>query len=775
MLSSTAKTDSTFSHPEFIIEKNHLQNIIQELETFLNNEEKALVNPDSAWSNYGGADEWTGSILYSRALSKINVHRKSLDYPYFGRIDLSNNGNTPETFYIGKLGFDVNGINIIDWRSPIAQLFYKSINPMSNYVSYYTPDGFINSNLLLKRRLKIDSQILREIYDELDWRNGKPSENTLQCDTYLEHKLTNRDTTSMEDIIETIQEHQYDLIRCDPNTILVINGVAGSGKTSIAYHRLAYLIYPGMNTGIIPQRTIVFTPNRMFIGYVRNLLPTLNLNSIQQETFDDWAMYRMNLIDVKTKDIIKRKYILVDSSLQAFLSKNTSKLEKIYCWKRSKLKGSLKFKKVIDAYIKYRKSNFQFTCEKWEFTNIGKFNISLSYTLDEIRDAINSANSQNICYKDFIYRIFKNLMQKYNREDLKAVEAKNHQISIIRIFNKPKDEVESRKGLFEKRLHEELDNLFKPITLRDYYEFLQNRELLEIICNDILSSEEISLLSKTHQIGNEYDIEDIPGLFYLYLLVNGKSDETYDHIIVDEAQDFSPFQFYILKQFLKNKSMTILGDIAQGIFAYRGINNWIEIEPILSHDNNYVYREVSISYRATRQIVEFTNQVKNQIGKGKYLLSEPFSRTGEKPKIIRTINSEQMYIRISNDIAQLIKKGIQNIGIIIKDPEDCLRVAAKINRISENKVSYISAGDNEKEYLGGVIVMPVILVKGIEFEAVLIVNADEQTYDSEIAYDGRLFYVAITRALHFLEILFVGEPTGFLQNAFEFADYSEIT
>lgn len=782
------KANYVSEHPEFSIENAYLQNMVKALQDRLNKEEQELSKPEVHWSSSGAADEYSNHALKEFSINQTRKLRSILNEPYFGRFDFSSQDNKIESFYIGKTGFDHEGFNIINWKAQIAQLYYKNLNSHNNSVSYFSPDGTIKGKIWLKRKINIIERELQSIHDEFDYREGVDKQITPSlADNLFIQTLINRDTTKFQDIIQTIQEEQDFLIRKDPNTILVINGVAGSGKTSILYHRLAYLIFPETKSDIKPEKTLVLSPNKFFISYVQSLLPVLEIQNIQQETFENWAMYRMGMISKSKEGPLKQDYKLVDNSINIFLSPHNTKKQKIECWKRSKLKGGFKFRKFLDNYVKFKKNKNKNKITDWCFANLGDVKININYSKEEITNTFELIEHKNLPYNKFVEQIFHTLMQQFDEKYDHAVK-KSYDFSI----NEAKNEDEIQKAnsqrnkmyalpmrkqsvrkQVENQLRAKIHEIFQPITTQDYFQLLNDISIIKEIDNDF-SQEEMQSLHTTPPEDNTYDMEDIPGMFYLFLLANGRKGEEYDHIVVDEAQDYSPLQFYILKRFNKKGSMSIAGDIAQGIFAHRGIDYWDELDQIFS-EKNYEYFEVRKSYRSTRQIVEFTNEVKKQIGQTNVVFSEPYYRNGDLPIITRANSVDHILKQISRDILHLRELGVKDIGIIVKDPKDCDEIAWNINQISEYKASFINDENSSIMYPGGIVVLPVCLSKGIEFEAVMVLEADQKTYPGDTPYDGRLLYVALTRALHYLHIYCVGKPSDHLNTAIEKAKLIDLS
>lgn len=778
MNSSKNNSILTSDHPEIPIENAHLKNVIQAINEKLKNQRSNLSTSGSHWSASGAADEFANQALREFSSNQLIKLQTILNEPYFGRFDFSAQGNKTESFYIGKSGFDHEGFSIINWKAPISHLYYKKYNINNNQVKFLSPDGPINGKIWLKRQITIDFAGIQDINDEFDCRVGVEKQSEIdQSDRILVQTLNKRGAPQIQDIIQTIQEEQDELIRKDPNMILVINGAAGSGKTSIVYHRLAYLVYPETNSNINLEKTLVLSPNRFFISYVRSLLPALEINNIQQETFEDWAMKRMGLLQATNNGELHNNYKIIDRSVEVFLNRTSTKQQKIDSWKRSKLKGSLRFKTLLEEYVRYRKNKNNQRITNWIFPNLGDVRISINYSLDEIRAAINKIDEKKLPFNKFIDQFIETLLQHFDNKYEKSVfdlylsmKRNARSENDIQIADNLKNEMlaiphkkHAVRTQLEKQVRDKVYWLHEPIVLSDYFKLLADiHQLFEI--NKGFNKEEIRLLQSFSHVANTYDFEDIPGLFYLSILADGTAGTTYDHIVVDEAQDYSPLQFHILRKFDKIGSMTIAGDIAQGIFAHRGISNWDELESIFA-GKKYEYCEVSKSYRSTRQIVQFSNKVKERIMKGKVKLSEPFQRDGEMPVVIQSKTKEQQFKQISEDISHLLNKSIKNIGVIVKTPSDCSEVAWNIENYTHLQVSCLMDINSKFDYQGGVVVLPVNLSKGIEFEAVLVINVDEITYESKTEYDGRLLYVAITRALHYLYLYSCGQVSGFLNTA----------
>jgi DNA helicase-2/ATP-dependent DNA helicase PcrA len=783
-------------HPDYPIELKHAETTIQTICHKIETDNPYRVAPDKYWEVYGGADENTAMVFRFAAIQKWEELRFAAENPYFGRIDFREDQNSTATLYVGKNGLHFDGVEIIDWRAPIAQLFYRKPANSEDIQTYLAPGGIIKGKLLLKRHLQIDHKVLWDLVDEFDWRSGRPRiSNSAAAEEVLLREIYTRGDPRLQDIVKTIQDHQDRLIRSPAETILVINGVPGSGKTSIAFHRVAYLLYPATQANINPGRTIIFGPNRLFMSFVKDLLPSLNVPGVQQVAFDDWALERIGFVRKNEAGEYLRKYQVRDSASSVFVDPHATRSVRRACWKRARIKGSLKFSRLIERYVAYRRQNTNFPAGDLVYANLGEIHLTLSLTTREIQDAHKDATKVDRPlgkqHERMFYHLRQALIEKYEQtvriefDKRRAQAVKNKELA--QQLNDPDKITEAEKALdaartyrniafaipstrrsvideVENRLKRDLAEIWPPINLReDFYTLLADGDHLHSLGRGLLREEEINLLNSTAQDSHSVDLEDVPGLLFLHQLLYGIRGDKYDHIVVDEAQDFSPLQFRLLHLFSKNNSMTILGDIAQGIHAHRGISDWAEIKQAFPGDFRFL--EINQSYRSTREIVEFNNEVLRTLRKEKANSSIPLNRSGEKPHITITESRERMFSAIHEDVCRLLSSGIKNIGLITKTSQNVGEVVEFLGAKEEYHLNLLTNRDEVFEYGGGAIVLPVALSKGIEFQAVLVIDVNENKYNKTIEYDGRLLYVAITRALHFLHIYSTGRISGYLEKA----------
>ena len=474
-----------------------------------------------------------------RLESEINSIEKAKSNPYFARIDFKSK-NFFDKCYIGKKGvtdYD-NNVITVDWRAPISSLYYDSNVGECKYIA---PEGIIEGNLLLKRQYTIEKGKLIN-FNDVD---------TVSNDELLKPYLSVSADNRLKNIVSTIQSEQNQIIREDMYKNLVIQGVAGSGKTTVALHRIAYLVYNNREL-FKPSDYMVIGPNKFFVSYISNILPDLDVNGVTQNTLDELFLTYM-------KEDFK-----INNSLD--IIKNT---DEVSCYK-----VSMNMKKDIDDYF-----------EQLEILPNEDFTVDKIKVLDK--------NYIKTIYEEINKNIFKNVKSRINRLILLLEKDIDENFSNI-----------SKKYINNEISHKNIENFKSNINnyLKKYFVILNKKP--KSIYMDILKIKGIycSYLNK-----NQINIEDIPALMYIKYKLSGSNDfDNYRHIVIDEAQDYGEFTFYSLNKLFKNASFSIYGDLAQSLYSYRSIDNWECLEKIF---NNFQILKLNKSYRTTIEIMEEANKI----------------------------------------------------------------------------------------------------------------------------------------------------------------------
>ena len=601
-------------------------------------------------------------------IKKLLKLKKSLENPYFGRVDFESDGFS-EPIYIGINGItkDLN-FYVFDWRAPIASLFY---NYGTGPASYEAPSGTISGNISLKRQYKISNEKIERCFN---------SDINID-DEYLQEILANASSEKMTNIVNTIQKEQNEIIRNVSDKYLIVQGIAGSGKTSVALHRIAYLLYKEKN--LSSNNVLIFSPNDVFSQYISNVLPELGEDNVLQTTFSDFASaYIRDFKEIESfTKFIERYY------------KNDGISEEEY--KTTKYKISNEFKSLIDNYIERYRENISF-----------------------IRPIIINDKSIKI---DDLNRLLKTTFEKFPLSE---------RIDRISEYICDQNNISYKKN--GKVIREKIKTVVNfNLDVKKMYE-------------DIISSDKFKECAGLKEnanftVGKQLRYDDLLPLMYIYFEMNGyPKNNSVRHLIIDEAQDYSLLQLYMLKKIFYTASFTVLGDIHQTINPYYIYNNLNEINSIFENKGKYI--ELNKTYRSSQEIIEFTNQI---LG-----LDNACSvrKNNAIPVTIRSVPKQQAVIQIMQDIEQMRENGIKRIAIITKNNAETIEL---YDRLKDQLDDINIIQQNAKTGIGNLVILPSYISKGLEFDGVISYTDDNNEYQEKDKY---LFYVVCTRAQHNLTV-----------------------
>lgn len=498
------------------------------------------------WEDRGSIDgvEMQTELMSSQleanfVLTKMNYYRKllKLEYsPYFGRIDFKEDNLDTRKVYIGIANVEKDLDYIIyDWRSPIASLFYDYSKGKAKYIA---PDGEIKGEILLKRQYKIEGKKLLRVFDN----------NLNIVDDMLQEVLSSSSSDKMKNIVNTIQQEQNEIIRNISNKNLIVQGIAGSGKTSVALHRIAFLLYKIKN--LKSSNVLIFSPNKIFSEYISNVLPELGEENTSETTFSEFASH----------------YIKEFKNVESF----SDFIEKYYTNKRDdedliRFKLSNKMIKVIENYVQEIDKNIKIID-----------NIETKFSLIEKE------------YLNYLLKDRYNKMPIFERMDYMA----EHLCNKLGLISK-KDKISITKKIKEVlSIKPDYKKLYKDLFISDSFSSSFNKSI-----NLKLNSKVIN-----------YD--DALCFIYLKGLLNGfPYSNLIKQVVIDEAQDYNEMQYIILTKIFKRASFTLLGDVNQTINPYQKYDSLEVLKNIL--DGNTKYVELSKTYRSSKEIIEFTNKILN--------------------------------------------------------------------------------------------------------------------------------------------------------------------
>lgn len=709
----------------FIYEKNRLDNVIDIINRKIKEAEKNFNNQEHTIIGFKEGQRGTQFIrqgLMSLYATEINNLKLILANPYFGMFQFKDNNNEITDIYLGKKAILDENANVIayDWRSPVCSMYYDYNIGKAEYIGTNGVKNF--GEIFKKRQIIIKNGELQDVEEQ----------DTLSNDSILLKYLTENSDARLKSIIATIQREQNRIIRSPLKSDYIIQGVAGSGKTTVALHRIAYLLYNEAKN-INESDFMIIGPNKYFLNYVSDLLPDLDIKNVSQFTFDEIALKNIGISKIKVESMNK--------TLQGILKGEID--ENIIAFK-----SSIEFLKLIENYINlYVDSHLK--------DDIVYEGIKL-YSAEDIRFNFNNnmfGNDKSCKEKanELIKRLTKKI--KNNSEDL------SHSIWLKyrdEILNLSQDDPK-RKKILEK-VNKAQTEIKKgcPTIVKDYFKFMKVNPLTlyqSFIENlDIIYSSETFDIKRLQEYTNlnlskkQIKFEDLSPLLLINYMINGVKDfKEYSYLVIDEAQDLSLAEYYMLKKLFPKAKFNVFGDVNQSIYNYQSIHNWDELNSCI-FDSKANKLELNKSYRTTINISNVSNLILNQMSQAP---AECIARTGDELLLSNDISCQNIILQIKT----LLDKDYQSIAIICKDDKETHDTYSKLKKMRLN-ISEIT--ENNDQYNGGLCIMPSYLSKGLEFDAVIIYNANAQNYSST-NIDMKLLYVAITRAMHDLVINYDGE------------------
>lgn len=657
------------------------------------------------------------SSIYEASSKKIKNYIKMMDSPYFGRIDfMENDFDEVEKIYIGMhnlLDEKNSDILVYDWRSPVASMFYEG---ELGKASYKSPSEIVTGNISLKRQYKIESSKLIYFFDS-----------SLQIsDSILQEVLSKNSSEKMKNIVQTIQKDQDLIIRDTKNELLIVQGSAGSGKTSIALHRIAFLLYANMGSNLTSKNITIISPNSTFSKYISGVLPELGEENTNQITFDE-------IINNSLKKQLKKE-TRHEQMETLILSKDTMRLNSI------NFKGSSAFVKLLDRLIHY------YTHKLIPITDVYYGN-TVVFSKDELKNMFLN-NKLGTAPNKRLKRIENMILNKISPiRKLKLNKIEN----IVKNSYGHELEVKSFSRLLSikgtKRFMQALSK-FTSINYLDLYKLLFNDiNLFYKLSEGLDLPKDIKeILSKTKEkLDNNFiSYEDSTALIYLQLKLNGSEDYSdIMHVVIDEAQDYYPLQYEVFKLLFRRANYTILGDFNQSMEKKRDKTIYDDIEKIL-HKNKSIKLFLNKSYRSSTEISLFAQNI---LGINKPI-SDFFERHENAPEIISLQDKVSAYSRIVSDIKSFHSDNLYSTAIICKTDKEAKEVYNNLKGLLD-----VNLANDELEIESGTLIIPSYMAKGLEFDAVIVFNASETNYNS--AFDKRLLYIACTRALHRLKLYYI--------------------
>ena len=687
------------------------------------------------------ADARTAQAIQDVLLNSKDTIESASSQPYFGRVDYLSQEQNPRTIYIGIAHID--GADVYSWTVPVARLWYTNEN------RYTAPRGEIRVRVDLKRYFKIRNQKLEELSDiyrrELPGGRSASAAGNAALTSAL--SATGSEDGHLQVIVETIEPDQYESIANVSDQVLVIQGSAGSGKSEIGMHRIAYLLSPFSHLPErerpAPRTTLFVGPSASFLEYISDLLPQLGVRDrVAQVTLRNWLNSRQSApVDIRSRIWSN----LLDSGS---LTKFNEQAEAF--------KGSMAMADVIDRYAK----NLLERCRN------GVLNIEpLTVALDERNKVTIDRNDIRADLDLALSGADRNLQLNKRRQ-----EFINRITNTVWMMQGQRSSLSNEESRRQRRCIE-TESVVPWVNLQwphldfrqEYSTLLSNPAMVANLAKGAISFEDAEILQESVKgaLDSGFEDSDIGALTYMDHLLNGTIAGGFRHIVVDEAQDVSPIEFRLLQLASVNNWFTILGDTAQRLTPYRGIHRWRDIERVMGRSAVKV-QHARTSYRSNQHITRFNNRILRLFDK--YIEAPiPFGRDGHRVEFHRHNNSEEMYRSIVAELDRIRSlEGLADarIAILVRDRQNLSRFR-KFCQISEIKdIALFGEGSRG----AGTVLARIPDTKGLEYDAVIVMGVNESF--ASTTFNRKLLYIAGTRAKHYLAMHWAGKASPILRDIY---------
>lgn len=655
--------------------------------------------------------------------------------PYFARIDFKEAGDYPaEKIYIGisNLKDETGGPFLIyDWRAPVSSMFYDYEPGAAGYVC---PTGRIEGELLLKRQFRIWNGELQLMFDSSLAIN----------DEILQEILGRSADSRMKTIVATIQREQNSIIRNDTHRLLIVTGPAGSGKTSVALHRAAFLLYRHKDS-ITSKNIVIFSPNEIFSDYISDVLPELGEENINRSTLFEYAVRTLGS-EVKLENAAQQmEFLLAEDTAAKDCDARSDKAgsgengdtDRHQRLEGIRYKASFEIMEHLRQYVRqieenrvfhdivFRGESIETGDEIARYFHEGLKFLPVAKRLDKIKNRLTSKLDTLI--RKRIDEVVREVAE--TGEYINTTEIRGRSIALVH-----EEASEARRLIAEMTALDVIDC---------YVEFLNERNMY---------------IGKTGGIvrasgKRNVNYEDIAPIVLLTGLLSGFPNmDAIKYVLIDEMQDYTPVQIEILRELFGNSNLTLLGDPNQALNPYIPPIDTERLADSLGHAS-YILARLVKSYRSTRQIADLCNGI---IGGNSD--TESVNRDGELPEAYCCFDMQELYRKVADNLEELKGRGMKSIAVILKTERECAEAYDALGNYAE--LSLING--ERQEFFSGAVVIPSYLSKGLEFDAVLVICPDSGIYQGDEAKG--LLYTVCSRALHILQFYCIKGLPKFLKD-----------
>lgn len=564
------------------------------------------------------------ALRTNEKLARLRKLRIARNNPFFGKIEVSFDQEDKEDFYIGITSIlKDNELIINDWRSPIANLFYNS---KLGDASYKAPVGKIDCKLLGKEQIKIKDGKVTRVIDS----------NIHITDEELQETLSKSSSDKMKNIVNTIQEEQNEVIRNVSDKNIIVQGCAGSGKTSVALHRLSYLLYN--NRKLNENNMLIFSPSDTFSSYISNVLPDLGDNNVLETTFSDFANSFLKKVD----------------KIESFTEFISNYYDQVFTKEENELnrfKFSDEFKMALDTFIQKFVDSYKFTSD----IEIDDAYVPYRYMNNVLENCTGLPLQEKIdILTESVCSLYKN----------KIINTYLVRMAISRNLIKP---------------------AFDPISTMN--KFLESDEFVSSFGKQ---GKKIS----RKKIG----YPDLIGILYLNFEFMGyPKNDLIHHLVIDEVQDYSPLQMCMIKKMFEGASLTVLGDANQTINPYYKYDSLEDMKKTLGECK---YLELNKAYRSSKEIMEYVKEILDDtkiIPVRNSSDNEVLIKEVDKNSLFRNLVSDILTLKENGlDRICIITKNSNELNSIYDVLKDFIDLTIIKDDIKLNNNTFISTSYNAK-------------------------------------------------------------------------------
>ena len=687
-------------HPDLPAEQAHIDRAYESLESV---REQALGIRNLTTGQTGGTfqERYERNYFDEKLVQMLNDLDIGDAALVFGRIDRTpDGGGEPEPFHIGRLAVPDKDNNqlVVDWRAQIAEAFYRATgrDPMQ---------------LVRRRHFLLDGRRLVAIEDELFGENhlgiGKDDgldEPRLRGHSTLLATLRKGRSGQLGDIVATIQAEQDVIIRAPNKGVLVVQGGPGTGKTVVALHRAAYLLYTHQFP-LAAQGVLVVGPNRVFLRYIERVLPSLGESGVREAVLADLVKdVRFGAVDTALARRVKGDLRMVDLIKRAIGQRQrtiSEDFELPFGGSVLRVRPKDVLRVVREARKRSKRHNELCRAVEGELVAMLMPNMrDQEYTLATARARLREFEQ----FRALMFSIWPSLAPHELLHDLFGSKA------LLR---------SAGKNLFTE---EEIASLHRPRA--------------ESLAQARFSDADAALLDEVrHLLGPKPRKGGV--------LEEGDEIETYGHIIVDEVQDLTPMQLRMVARRSLNGAMTVVGDIAQATGPFAP-SDWRDVLNLLPKDRDAKVAELSVGYRIPRQIMDFAGRLLATAAPGQ---TPPTAvRDGEhEPRLVKVAEGE-LTKTVAHEAREMV--GTLSDGrVAIVCPDDMVEAIA--TALDSASLAYGRAGARGLD--ATLTIVPVSVVKGLEMDGVIVVEPTSMYESPDVGPRG--VYVALTRSTQQLVVV----------------------